>query len=317
MSATKEELIIAIRGIIKQYGGMKLTVRQIYYRLVSYQHIENSVSSYQRIVKLLGYARKNGLIRYSSIEDRTREVHQTHSAYSISKTTYAVRNEQSEESVNSFLRGYLDTVKHLDEKYLIPKWYGQPKLVQVWVEKEALSALFQEVTDDLGVDLVVCRGYPSLTLLHDASVGLNANMGKDIQIIYFGDFDPSGADIERNVFDTLDEEFNVSFEMERKAITRDQIEEYNIPPAPAKTTDSRYEGFVEREGVAWQVELDAIEPMTLQEMIRDSITQHFDKRIGKARDKELEARRAKLKPWVGACLDNKFQIPDDNKEGEQ
>lgn len=67
---SKTELAFAIKKVISQYGGMKLTVRQIYYRLVAAQLITNSLSSYQRIVKVLGWARKEGMIGWDAIEDR-------------------------------------------------------------------------------------------------------------------------------------------------------------------------------------------------------------------------------------------------------
>jgi hypothetical protein len=306
VAISKELLIPAIATIIGQYSGMKLTVRQIYYRLVAAQLIENNVSSYQRIVKVLGYARRQGLISYDSIEDRTRAVHSP---------------EKPIETPEAFFNKFYNALQYLDDYYTIPKWYGQKDIVQVWVEKEALSSLFRQVTDVLGVDLVVCRGYPSLTLLHEASERLlhgfdDHTDSPNLHIVYFGDFDPSGADIQRNVDEVLDEDFDVDVDLERKAITREQIDFYNIPPAPAKKSDSRYNGFVEREGVAWQVELDAIEPRKLQGIIRTSVNHFYDSDIATERDDELERRKALMAGWSSKCLDKSFKPPKDKEAKE-
>ena len=309
----KDELIDAMSGIIQQYGGMKLTVRQIYYRLVAAQLIPNSISGYQRIVKALGMARKAGAISYDAIEDRTRRVRMPLS--------------ESLESPEDYFNQFYDALGSLDRYYSIPKWYGQKNIVQVWVEKEALSSLFTEVTDKMGVDLVVCRGYPSLTLLHQASERLHDGFSDytedpELHIIYFGDFDPSGADIQRHIDETLATEFGVTLSLTRVAITHDQITEYDIPPAPAKKSDSRHRAFVEREGVDWQVELDAIEPRVLQGMIRESISAFFDDAIGKERNEELKRRKELMSDWVSRCLNPDFTPPgsedeeDDEDEGD-
>jgi hypothetical protein len=297
MTISRDDLIEQANNIIGQYEGLKLTVRQIYYRLVASQLIPNSTSSYQKVVKALVYARKQGSVDYDDIEDRTREVHRVES--------------EEYESATSYFNGYLNYIKRLDENYTLPLWWNQPVKMQVWVEKQALSSLFQAITDKWGVDLVVCRGYPSLTLLHEASVVLNGEDDKDLQIIYFGDFDPSGADIERNVGESLDTDFGVVMDIERIAITRDQIDKYHIPPAPAKTSDSRYEGFLEREGVAWQVELDAIEPKTLQKMIEGAIKKHYDGKIALSRAEELLNRRSQIREWIEGAINQDFEPPED------
>lgn len=313
---TRGEVIALSKQVIRQYGDTKLTVRQIYYRLVSAHAIPNSDSSYRLVKESLVDARRAGTISYRHIEDRTRSIHQYHTAYKISETTYAVRNEASEESAESFMNGYLDTIEDIANKYTIPRWWMQPTKVMVFVEKQALSSLFQSVTDELAVDLVVCRGYASLSLLYEIAKSLDnpPDYVERIKLLYFGDFDPSGADIERAITDSLRNDFGVGFDIEHVAITMDQIAEYQIPPAPAKTTDSRYDGFLADTGVAWQVELDAIEPKQLQVIIRDSIEQYFDDDIYKVvRCPELERRKKKLEGWSERCLNEDFDIEEDDK----
>ena len=293
------DLITHAKSVIRQYsGGTRLTVRQIYYRLVAKQLIPNSTGSYRSVKEALVHARRGGLIPYQDIEDRTRAIHQP--------------SGEDEYEPAAYFNAYYSHLKALDQKYDLPRWWGQPKKVMVLVEKQALSAIFQSVTDECGVDLVVCRGYPSLTLLWEISQRLEDadDYTEEFQLLYFGDFDPSGADIERATGDSLTDDFDLSFDIERVAITMDQIKLYNIPPAPAKTTDSRTAGFIADTGVAWQVELDAIEPVVLQGLIEDAIEGLFDDDIyDDIRQAELDIRRKKVKGWVRGALNTKFKPP--------
>ncbi len=293
---TKYDLLVPrVQGIIDEYSGMRLTLRQIYYRLVAAQAIENTVSQYKGLSSLLVKARLQGDIAFDDIEDRTR----------------AMQNGYGDDrSPEAHFRMFWDYIENMDENYTMPKWWGQSSYIQIWLEKEALSALFSQVTNVEGVDLAVCRGYPSLTFLYEAAQGLLALDGKEILILYFGDFDPSGADIERDVREYLRDEFGVKATFSRIAITRAQIEEYEIPPAPAKRTDSRYRTFVKEHGVAWQVELDAIEPRTLQGLVHDAITSHFDEASSQRRRDELTDRRGRIAEWLEDALNPDFEPPE-------
>lgn len=293
---TKAESVVErVKRIVAEYAGMRLTLRQIFYRLVAAQVIENTKSNYQFLSKVLVDARKARKIPYAAIEDRTRSMHKGHGS-----------DLKAAEHFNT----YWEYVTNMDKRYTMPRWWGQPVRVQVWLEKQALQALFEQVTDAEGLDLAVCKGYPSLTFLWEAARTLRG-LKEQIEIIYFGDFDPSGMDIERFVGETLREEFGINVNVTRISITREQIDEYNIPPAPAKPSDSRTAAFTEEHGVAWQVELDAIEPRTLQGLIRDAIRVHWDEEAGERRDEELERRRVQIREWLDGAINPDFEPPEE------
>jgi hypothetical protein len=128
------------------------------------------------------------------------------------------------------------------------------------------------VTAEYDVPLMVTRGYPSLSFLHAAADAI-ANQGKPTHLYYFGDYDPSGVDITRAVEEGIREfapEAEIYFE--RVAVTPEQIRTMRLPTRPTKTTDSRRKSFV-----GDSVEVDAILPDTLRDMVRRSIQQHIDK----------------------------------------
>ena len=94
-------------------------------------------------------------------------------------------------------------------------------------------------------------------------------------ILYFGDFDPSGEDIVRD----LDESFGflgVEPEVVKVALTADQVEEYDLAPNFAKLTDSRAKKFIEKYGEKSAVELDALPVKVLRRLIRESIEVKLD-----------------------------------------
>jgi hypothetical protein len=296
-----EKIVAKVKDIIAQYGGMRLTLRQIFYRLVASQVIPNNEKSYKKLGRILVEARKSRKIRYTDIEDRTRGV----TAYAGAASNPA-----------AYFRRYYDYLRHLDRYYDMPRWWGQKKKVVVFLEKEALASLFERVCSTKEVDLVVCRGYPSLTLMYEVAQHLGGSSDfEEVFFVYFGDYDPSGADIERHVGDELTETFGLEFSIERKAITREQIEEFDIPPAPAKASDSRTASFVEKEGVAWQVELDAIEPEALKAMVGEAIDAHFDDETYEARKEELERRKELISEWISEAFNEDFEKPSD-EEGE-
>ncbi len=313
MTRKYDVIVPAVNRIIAEYAGMRLTLRQIYYRLVAAQVIPNTVSQYKGLSSLLVKARMDGDVRFGAIEDRTRAAHEgflMDIPFSLRLRRSATENSLTASRV---FREYWDFVENLADHYDMPMQWRQPKHIQVWVEKQALLPLFAQVTDRRNVDLQVCRGYPSLTFLHDAAGGLNAlnddGYGwEDLVVLYFGDYDPSGKDIERYCEERLGD-LGASPEVRHIAITREQIDEFEIPPAPAKTTDSRYWEFVATEGVAWQVELDAIEPRALQGIVRDAVMEHWDEAAGERREEELERRRDRIRGWVIDALDPDFAPP--------
>ena len=292
MKRDREELIERVQKVIEGYDD-RLTVRQIHYRLVAQQwdQYPNTVSSYRWLTVELGKARIEGVIDWDTIEDRTRSVDENHG---------------TAEDPETFIEEILSMIQNADDYYGLPKWWGQPKRVQVWVEKQALASVFEKVAQELGVDFVVCRGYPSLSLLYEVSEVLSGATDdvEELIILYFGDFDPSGMDIERSAMEHLMTTFGLDVTCERVALKKDQITHYQLPPAPAKKTDSRRGQFLLEHGVDWQVELDAIEPDELRRLIRTQVMSHMDRDKKDKRDEELKERRDHIKERVREVLDD-------------
>lgn len=78
----------------------------------------------------------------------------------------------------------------------------------------------------------------------------------------------------RDITDRL-ELFGADVEVQRIALNRDQIDEFNPPPNPAKLSDSRAGAYIEEFGTeSW--ELDALEPKVLTSLIRTHVADLTD-----------------------------------------
>jgi hypothetical protein len=96
-----------------------------------------------------------------------------------------------------------------------------------------------------------------------------AEQGWQPVILHFGDHDPSGIDMTRDIKDRL-AVFGCEITLERLALNMDQIEQYNPPPNPAKKTDARFKNYVLEFGSeSW--ELDALDPDVLVDLVEAAI----------------------------------------------
>lgn len=244
------ELIRSARDILAQYHPM--TLRQVYYQLVSAQIIENKRSEYQKLSIALVKARKELLIDWEWIEDRVRKPHIV--------------------SMWNNLSDFIETVKRA---YRRDVWNTQEIYLEVWLEKDALSGIFEDITREYGVTLVVGRGYNSWSAYKDAYYRFSQFEDREKIILYFGDFDPSGEDIVRAIGDSYIHFTNDVPEVIKVALTEEDIQKYNLPPDFTKSTDSRSAKFVEKYGDI-AVELDALPLPILQRKIRESIKSYMD-----------------------------------------
>jgi len=135
--------------------------------------------------------------------------------------------------------------------------------------------VIEGICQELDVPYFPCKGYVSQSEMWVAAMRLKRTNLQDEQIpviIHLGDHDPSGIDMTRDIIDRM-EVFQVNmgrWECNRIALNIDQIQEYNPPPNPAKTTDSRYQGYITEFGEdSW--ELDALEPRVMRDLIRKTV----------------------------------------------
>lgn len=246
-------------------GFRPMTVRQVYYQLVSRQAIKNNGSQYEAVCKALVAARKEGLIPWSWIEDRTRRPRSV--------------------SMWSDLSSFGDAVL---SAYRRDIWATQPDYFEVWLEKDALSGLFEETLKPFGVTLNVGRGYDGWSSIKAAS----ARLTDDDSILYFGDLDPSGVDMERSLQKRL-AELGCRPTFTRYALTVADIAKYNLPQDFAKKTDSRFKAFVKEFGDI-SVEIDALPTNVLLARLKSEVESRLDMDALEETRADEETERDKL-----------------------
>jgi hypothetical protein len=241
--AKTEALIEAAVAVLGAHHPM--TVRQVFYALVSRQDVENTRSRYQAVGDALVAARKEGRIPWEWIEDRLR-------------VPRAV-------SMWANLADFATTaVAH----YRRDVWPTQPHYVEVWLEKDALSGIFEAVLRLYGVTLNVGRGYDGWDSIKNAADRLNAR--NPSTVLYWGDFDPSGEDMVRSLRERL-KFFDCRPALVKCALTADDIARYTLPPDFTKQTDSRRAAFVAQHGDV-AVELDALPIDVLRARLKKAVS---------------------------------------------
>lgn len=237
--------------IIDEYAaqGFVLTLRQLYYQFVARDLIANKQSEYKRLGDIVNDGRLAGLIDWHAITDRTRNL-QALSHWSDPSEIIASAAEQ----------------------FRLEKWKTQPVRIEVWIEKDALVGVIEGVCEKYDIPYFSCRGYTSQSELWGASQrlsGYEEDESQETLVLHLGDHDPSGIDMTRDIQDRLNL-FGAATEVRRIALNMDQVELYEPPPNPAKTTDSRFNGYITAHGPdSW--ELDALEPRVLEALIREQI----------------------------------------------
>jgi len=240
-------LIVEAARVLAAHHPM--TVRQVYYQLVSRQVIENNRGQYQAVSNALVHARQAGFIPWEWIEDRLRRPRAV--------------------GMWTDLRHFGKTVI---QAYRRDVWTSQPGYLEVWLEKDALSGIFEELLEPYGVTLNVGRGYDGWDSIHNAAGRFGS--GKDATILYFGDLDPSGEDMVRSLRERLSF-FDCRPEIIKCALVPEDIQAYNLPPDFTKQSDTRRKKFVDKFGDV-AVELDALPADVLKARIIEEVEKRMD-----------------------------------------
>jgi len=266
-------LIDVCNEIVTEYQdqGLRLTLRQLYYQLVSRNVVPNTERSYKNVGSLLNDGRLAGLVDWNAIEDRVRVPREPPEWGSI---------QQLVEAATAAFR--------------LPRWEGQRYYVELWVEKDALAGVLEPLAREHHVTLMVNRGYSSASAMYESARRFEREgADRECRLFYLGDHDPSGEDMVRDIQDRLDL-FGADVRVEKLALTTDQVRQYRPPPNPAKMSDSRARGYVAQHGAqSWEV--DALPPQVLAGIIRDAFEEVLDRgRMDAVIALEVE-QKAKLK----------------------
>ena len=336
LNKKNKEQLDTINSIIDEYAeeGYTLTLRQLYYQLVSRDIIPNMQSEYAKLSTLLVKGRMAGVVDWDAIEDRIR----------VPNIPY---------SVDDIKNAIQDTI----DQYRLNRQDGQDVYIELWVEKDALSGVLKRITHHYHINLMVNRGYSSCTAMHDAYERFVDKLieGKKVVILYLGDHDPSGLDMVRDITERTKEFLINSNELQEKyfdldhekmsevadalrdeyehdddedlysqdpngeygnmfdcgkafaydiflknvevrqiGLTTEQVKLYAPPPNPAKITDPRAKKYIEEFGNT-SWEVDALNPKILHSLVREGVEGLIDMKLFKEKLKQEEKDKKSMK----------------------
>ncbi len=278
-------MIETINQILADYQsqGYDLSLRQLYYQLVSKNLVPNTERSYKNVGSLVSDARLAGLIDWNVIKDRGREM---------------TRNPHWDSP--------RDIIDACAKQFRVDRWENQAEYVEVMVEKQALEGVLEPVCREWDVPFTANKGYSSSSALYEAGKRILEHLANDkkVTIIYLGDHDPSGIDMSRDVMDRVEmfaeaSKFSAELVVNRIALNMEQVRKFNPPENPAKITDSRAKGYISKFGKSsW--ELDAIEPRRLAALVTKAIKDCLDMDAWeKSGDRQEEGRE-----WISKMADS-------------
>jgi hypothetical protein len=218
-------------------------------------------AGYDVVQRQLLAMRRRGLMPYSWISDNTRWMRKPRTFSSL------------EDAISDTVRTYRRAL-----------WDDQDVYVEIWCEKDALAGVILGETAPWDVPLMVSRGFSSDSYIFECAQAITA-MGKPAFLYYFGDHDPSGVKIDRAVrrgLERLAPDADITFV--RAAVTVEQIRGLSLPTRPTKREGNAHARDFEGDSV----ELDAIPPATLRQLVRGCIESHVDPAV-LARTQRVEA----------------------------
>jgi hypothetical protein len=283
-----ETIVKEVNKTLERFPDTKLTLRQVYYQLVAALIIENNINSYKHLSRYLVKAREEGKVDDSKMEDRGRQT---------------IGGDREKTDPVAFYQEHEDFFRTCWEQYARPMWQGQQNYCEVWIEKDSLSRIVSDVAGKYGVKTCVARGYSSYTFINDGASRIvsTCDSGRIPRVLYFGDFDGSGEDMVRDLGVRL-ERYGVpdgETIVEKIALNRKQIDQYNLPPSPVKGADSRTKKFIAKHGDE-VVELDALDPDVLKNLVKTAILGCIDASIWNKNSREADRERDMIKEQVDA-----------------
>lgn len=247
------ELAEKINSILAEYS-VPLTLRQVYYRLVA-MGLMNAQKVYKNLSNKLSRLREEGSVPWDKIID--------------------LKRQPEKESSWTSPETFFETVGGAYKRDL---QQGQPKYIEVWCEK---AVAIRQITDKYDVNLLAGGGYRSSSALYEASERFK-EIDKPIVVLYLGDFDPSGLDIERDIKTRMKTIFGIEVDVQRVLLVLQDITDYRLEPNPVKPTDRRTPAYVAKYGFENAYELDALLPDVLAERLEKAIGRNMDMKLYKA-----------------------------------
>ncbi|GEB60055.1 hypothetical protein GCM10017674_75390 [Streptomyces gardneri] len=255
------------------YAPLKVTLRQVMYRLAAEGVLPHTPPMYRRLSSQLAQARREG--RFPDLIDTVREVHVP--------------------------PAWTDADAFVAE---MPSWFrldrtaGQEHALYVAAEKDTLRQQLTGWLEFAGIPVLVVRGFSSQSYA-DVVRDRVVHEQRKAHLAVVGDFDCSGEDIERDWVERTGCWSSVT----RVLLTYEQVRAYGLPATEGKRGDPRWPAFARRYGfdiehpVQWEVE--ALEPGELRRLVLAAVDPYIDRDVLARQIAREEQQRRALEGFAG------------------
>jgi len=278
-------IVPRVKEIIGSYN-YRPTLRQVFYRLVAALLIPNTEVTYKSLSRATVLAREQETIDPLCFDDRVR---------SSSEGDYGY------DTPDGFIEEQVELLRQSPSSYTRLMWDTQEVRPIIWLEKDALFTPVNSIAEKYRIKTYAARGYSSFTAVYEAAQEIYGD--KPVKVLQLTDFDPSGEDMVRDLETRLRRYGAEDFEVEKIALTSEQVSEKGLPPMPAKTSDPRYDRFAASYGEN-AVELDALPPDELEKIVRNAITSLIDTDAWHAQIEDTKEERAEIQRRLNELLQN-------------
>lgn len=245
LEAKTVEIREAVLGLQDEYEQM--TVRQVFYALMVRQIVpKTEAQGYVPVQKQVLALRRQEFLPWTFIADGTRWV----------------RQPSTWDDAEDFLR-------EQSRLFRVNRWRSQRVRLEIWLEKDALASVISPTTYAYGVPLMVSRGQSSDTYCYEAAqeakhAWQKAQLKTCVYTLF--DSDRSGRSAASQIEEKLRRYSDgAPITVTMLAVTDRQIEAWKLPTRPPK-----------KQGDPPAVELDAIPPDRLIDLVTDAILAHID-----------------------------------------
>jgi len=216
--------------------GVRPIIRQVFYQLVSKNMLPNIKSASGKLSYHLVMERVAGNIPGGTFVDVGRSTRESYLDY---------------HTPVEYIQYHYDVLKNYMCRYQIPRWYKQPHLVEVWLEKEGLVDTFKAFLQGKEVNVRKNKCYNGWEAAANTFRWMYRIMHlegvrKQIHILYFGDQDPSGEEILQALKDQsmyFANRYDLGrIEIRKLAVDMQQIDKYNLPSDPDVSIENKLLG---------------------------------------------------------------------------
>jgi hypothetical protein len=282
-----ERLINATIGelntYVPTYGPM--TVRQIFYRLVSTVAFPKQEKDYKRLCEILQKARRGRLIGFDQIRDDGDTIELPEGYASLGH--------------------FISNVRYWGENYELRKDLGQPIRQLVMVEAAGMVPQIVRTASRFGAEVRSAGGFNGVTGKYELARNIVEEAddnGRPTRVLHIGDFDPSGE----HVFSSLEEDVEAFVlglggsssivDFERVAVIEPHIAVYGLPTAPPKPTDQR--SF---SGTA-TVQAEALTPAQMAALLEQALLRGWDQAAAYALVDQQADHRERIADWLSTDI---------------